>query len=65
MMSSIIPELGDNLSEYRQQSQEITNHRTLLPEPATNMGVSGCGVMERKRTYVCHGPTKEERTSTV
>jgi hypothetical protein len=40
-MSSIIPELGNYLSECRKQQQEITNHRMLLPEPATNMGVSG------------------------
>ena len=41
LMSSIIAELSNNLSECGQQWQETTNHRTLLPEPAINMGVSG------------------------
>ena len=52
-MSSIIPELGDNLSRYREQKQEITNHKTLLPEPATKMRISGVrsGGQEKRDTF--------------
>jgi hypothetical protein len=51
-MSSTIPELGDNLSGCRQQYQTITYHKTLLPEPATKMGISGvCSGEEKEGTF--------------
>jgi hypothetical protein len=64
-MSSIIPELGKSLSKWRRQKKEITNHRTLLPEPAAKMGVSGLEEAEREKKYVCHGSTRRKETTST
>src|SRR6267154_3052665 len=60
LMSSIIPELGDDLSRCRQQYQKITNHKTLLPDPATRTGVRVVSSSGGKGPYVCHGSTREK-----
>ena len=53
MISSIIPELGNNLSKRRQQEQRRTNQSTFLPEPAMK-GVSKVGGMKSKKIIRLH-----------
>lgn len=63
LMSSITPELGGDLSRRRkQQYQKITNHNTLLPDPATRTGVREVSSSVGKEPYVCHGSTEEKET---
>jgi len=65
LMSSIIPELGDDLSRCRQQYQKITNHNTLLPDPATRTGVRETSGSEGEGSYVCRESTRENLKGTV
>jgi hypothetical protein len=65
LISSIIPELRDDLSHCRQQYMKITNHNTLFPDPATSRESEERRVIEGKGTYVCHGSTREKKTAST
>src|SRR6266852_2313129 len=62
LLTSITPELGDGVSRRRRQYQKITNHNTLLPEPATRTGVRETSSSGGKEPYVCRGSTRGKGT---
>ena len=63
LMSSITPELGGDLSRRcRQQYEKITNHNTLLPDPATRTTFREISSSEGKGPYVYHESIEEKET---